>query len=286
VHPGGRKIDEEKAAERAAFEHELAAEKAKAKRATDEAKTLLVKALAVEKAKAKEATEATDEATILLVKALSLEGTESAIECANYKQCLRYLEKHPKLVSFFAVEGEMCYCSECHFRRADRDIYSRGNPPTKYAIPVGWCRIPLAVGGKQATAIGAFKEWHVAYHATRTSSLQGILTTGRLAKPGDAVLVTAATFGKIAIREDTGRIRKPFKRTNRFTGKSELFDPNQLTVIVKKREKKTQKKKGAGGRGSGVCVNPLRVLRLSPTVACGLVQRARSGSGVVAPQHP
>jgi hypothetical protein len=77
VHPGGRKIDEEKAAERAAFEHELAAEKTKAKEATDEAK-------------------------ILLVKALSLEGTESAIECANYKQCLRCLEKHhPKLMSFF-----------------------------------------------------------------------------------------------------------------------------------------------------------------------------------------
>lgn len=52
--------------------------------------------------------------------------------------------------------------------------------------------------------------------------VSGVLNTGTLAKAGDKVL-GGSTIG---IRD--GHIPKPFERDNLYTGKRELFDPNQV----------------------------------------------------------
>ena len=44
---------------------------------------------------------------------------------------------------FVNSEFDICYCSQCHARKKEKDYYSRGEPAKNYGIPVGWCRIGL-----------------------------------------------------------------------------------------------------------------------------------------------
>lgn len=80
----------------------------------------------------------------------------------------------------------------------------------------------LAADAARAKAVNAFTTYHSAYHGTTVKSLLGILRTGCLCKPGDTVL------GGRTIAISHGPIPGPFQRTNGFTGKKEMFDPNQI----------------------------------------------------------
>lgn len=159
-------------------------------------------------------------------------GHAENIKCETFKRALRCLSKHVVgsmglAEQFFDLDkGCMCYCQQCHRQRGDDAVYPRGDPPTNYGIPVGWSRISLRMGGNQAEAVGVFRKWHTAFHGTKASALRGILSTGRLAKPGDTVLLDASKSLHLEIRPL--HIKKPFKRTNAHTGEKEMFDPNQI----------------------------------------------------------
>ena len=68
--------------------------------------------------------------------------------------------------------------------------------------------------------------WHVAYHGTTVSALDGILSSGALAPPGREVVTGAAATACVAVRE--GHIPAPFERFNPHTKRRETFDPNQV----------------------------------------------------------
>ena len=149
-----------------------------------------------------------------------------SLSCSYFSKLLEFAKSLPGPVQAFLSYDRhgICWCKACHRSRGDKDVYTRGSET--YAIPVGWGRIALPGGGAQAVALDAFKKWNVAFHGTTAESLQSILGTGRLVKPGDRV---AALEGKaVGIRGDTKRIRKPFERTNAKSGIVELFDPNQI----------------------------------------------------------
>lgn len=76
----------------------------------------------------------------------------------------------------------MCYCEVCHEERGDDKFYTRGQPPQKYALPIGWYRFGLA---PYPQAQPNFKTWYRAYHGTKLESIKKILEVGHLCMPGD-----------------------------------------------------------------------------------------------------
>eukprot|EP01084_Bolivina_argentea_P290022 498123_1 len=52
----------------------------------------------------------------------------------------------PSLPSlFFDHEGDRCYCIQCHTKRKEGLIFSRGKPRKRYALPIGWVRFGLKI---------------------------------------------------------------------------------------------------------------------------------------------
>jgi len=125
--------------------------------------------------------------------------------------------------SFFNEAGDKCFCEACHRTRGDSDTYTRGSPPAKYAIPVGWARLGLTVPEGFAEAHGVFRNWHVSYHGTVALNLEPIFSGNLvLLKPGDIA------FGGGSIGVRGGHVLKKFVRLNKHTGAKEMFDPNQI----------------------------------------------------------
>ncbi|CAF3412966.1 unnamed protein product [Rotaria socialis] len=125
--------------------------------------------------------------------------------------------------SFFNSTGDMCFCESCHKMSGNKSMYSRGIPPSRYAIPIGWVRIGLKVHEGLAESNEIFKKWHISYHGTTANSIEPIFRGGlHLLKPGDVAL------GGAAIGVRPGHILQVISRTNRYTGMNELFDINQI----------------------------------------------------------
>lgn len=148
------------------------------------------------------------------------------VSCPYFALCARFVRSLGLPDDFFFWDDgpSRCFCADCVATRAEPRVSSRGIPAAKLVQPFGWARVGLAVGGTQATAVGAFTNWHVAYHGTRLSSLRGILRTGCLVKAGDVVL----DGHRIGIRD--GHIPEPILRLNEHTGEQERFNPNQIFV--------------------------------------------------------
>ncbi|CAF2267084.1 unnamed protein product [Rotaria magnacalcarata] len=125
--------------------------------------------------------------------------------------------------SFFNSSGDMCFCESCHKMSGNKTVYSRGIPPSRYAIPIGWVRIGLKVHEGIAESNEIFKKWHISYHGTTANNIEPIFRGGlHLLKPGDVAL------GGAAIGVRPGHIPQVISRTNRYTGMEELFDINQI----------------------------------------------------------
>lgn len=78
----------------------------------------------------------------------------------------------------------MCYCKFCFIIRGDKEYYTRGDPQSTYALPIGWYRIGLKLPPR-AKVEKAFDKWHRAFHGTRVSNILKILQHGDLLMPGD-----------------------------------------------------------------------------------------------------
>lgn len=146
--------------------------------------------------------------------------------------------------NFFEPKFDHCFCEDCCDKKL---IYSRGRPRKPYKLPKGFVRIALRVDEGFACHWGIFENWHVSFHGTRSENVKSIIVGGKqLLFPG----LVAIGGGEIGIRE--GHIRKPFSRTNPYTGtpihwerfpkfffgvallvhssagREEAFDPNQV----------------------------------------------------------
>lgn len=142
-----------------------------------------------------------------------------------FELCLRFLNSSGLPMAYFdlsPVSGARCYCDTCFAATGDRRVYVRGEPAKTYVMPLRCARFGLRNDVARATALDAFKKYHVAYHGTKVSSLLGVMNTGTLAKAGDKVV------GGDVVGIRPGHILKPFERDNLHTGKREMFDPVQV----------------------------------------------------------
>lgn len=123
--------------------------------------------------------------------------------------------------SFLDPRGDRCFCRTCHSERGNAVADTRGGRP--YLLPLGWCRVGLAIPRGFMEQHRPDKDWVCSYHGTTVESALCVIKGGlKLLFAGDIAL------GGEAVRIERGHIRRPFKRTNLFTGLSEPFNPNQI----------------------------------------------------------
>eukprot|EP01084_Bolivina_argentea_P105130 188197_1 len=124
---------------------------------------------------------------------------------------------------YYDTNGDMCYCMNCHRKRGDSIIYTRGEPKSDYALPLNWVRLGLITNPGFCKMNNVWDKWHVAFHGTNKDKIIPIFKSGlTLLKPGDLSI----DGSKLSIQ--SGHIKKQFKRYNENTKKIEIFDPLQI----------------------------------------------------------
>jgi hypothetical protein len=122
----------------------------------------------------------------------------------------------------FDSKGDTCYCSACMPGAGDNS-FMRGQPPRKYTLPAGWCRLGLTVPAVIVAMNNVFENWHVAFHGTHSEKVPLIFRGGlQLLKAGDVAL------GGHELGIPDGHITDSFERKNLYTGETEQFDPHQV----------------------------------------------------------
>ena len=150
------------------------------------------------------------------------ENVDTGNKCIK-KLCLELRKKIFPAMSdnLFDSDGDLCFCNYCHRKRNDKLVYSRGKPPKRYVLLIGWCRFVISMNEGLATTNRVFKEWHVSYHGTKKQCVTSIFSHGCLLKAGDV-----AMDGKL-IEIPKGHIQESFLRENEYTGERERFNPKQ-----------------------------------------------------------
>ena len=148
-------------------------------------------------------------------------------KCPNFNAAKKILKTQFTDISSlsFDSKGDICFCLECVKSRGDLETYTRGKPPKKYAIPLGWVRFGLKTDAAKCEMNNVWKEWHVAFHGTTKEIVPKIFKAGlQLLKPGDIAL------GGDALGIRAGHYKQPFKRKNKYSKEEEMFDTNQIFV--------------------------------------------------------
>lgn len=102
--------------------------------------------------------------------------------CADLRRTAKKVLEHLQLSSiYFDNFGDHCFCTSCEKKR----IYTRGNPPEKYAIPLGWYRYGIMLHDEYINKRAEIETWHVAYHGTKPATLESILSHHKIMFPGD-----------------------------------------------------------------------------------------------------
>ncbi|XP_067658409.1 neuralized-like protein 4 isoform X2 [Haliotis asinina] len=141
---------------------------------------------------------------------------------------------------YFDMQYNMCYCETCHKMRGDDFYVRRGDPPSDYAIPFGWCRFVLRAPCK-AHSLNVFEKWHAAYHGTRVEVVRRILDYGDLLLPGDpaggkSILIPQPqVFTEKAKPDSFGGQQIFFSPTIRYAGSSEFAPKHRFTDIKTKK---------------------------------------------------
>ena len=121
----------------------------------------------------------------------------------------------------FDPAGDRCFCESCHAARGDQAAYTRGSRP--YLIPVGWHRIGLGVIKEVVEEHKVFDSWQNSLHGSNLFGAKKIMSNKlTLLGAGDVAL------GGVELGVVDGHIPKPFERTNKYTCKKEMFNPNQI----------------------------------------------------------
>ncbi len=95
--------------------------------------------------------------------------------CSRFRSSLALPPAH-----FSRAERPRCHCAACHRARADPAYAKKGEPVRDYALPVGWCRFPLARSHHNQQ----HETWHTAYHGCDPRHLRRVLDSGELALQG------------------------------------------------------------------------------------------------------
>ena len=154
--------------------------------------------------------------------AVATADADAAHRCPTWKRAKAVVDSWGLPSSLFKPDYDMCYCGQCGCHDASLESATRGTPPKTYAFPIGWCRFALNLPAGENTKLLAKK--HVSFHGTRLDSARAILDASnpQLLMPGS----TTEKGFKLPIRP--GHIAGPFERTNEFTKKREMFNPNQI----------------------------------------------------------
>ncbi|XP_012261174.2 neuralized-like protein 4 isoform X1 [Athalia rosae] len=105
----------------------------------------------------------------------------STKKCDYLKACLRFKKSLVLPEEFFSAEDTSCYCSSCFKAEADGAVCRKGEPPSEFAIPLGWVRFPLrqSINTIQIPQ-NTLDKWHVAFYGTRLDAIRWILDRGEL----------------------------------------------------------------------------------------------------------
>eukprot|EP00928_Gymnodinium_smaydae_P047553 TRINITY_DN31745_c0_g1_i1.p1 TRINITY_DN31745_c0_g1~~TRINITY_DN31745_c0_g1_i1.p1 ORF type:complete len:508 (+),score=46.29 TRINITY_DN31745_c0_g1_i1:40-1563(+) len=115
---------------------------------------------------------------------------EDVIACPLYSKCKAFVQEH--LVNACGLKAlyldpsqDKCFCRSCE--PSAGQLFRRGNPPERYALPEGWCRFGIAVDSVFAQAERAWEDWHVSFHGTSDRAIASILRHRYLLMPGDVL---------------------------------------------------------------------------------------------------
>ncbi|XP_078582505.1 uncharacterized protein LOC144865562 [Branchiostoma floridae x Branchiostoma japonicum] len=107
--------------------------------------------------------------------------------CPYWLACQRFKNTLGIEGIYFSPDHDKCYCETCHKDRGGPNASQRGEPPKKYAVPVGWARFGLRINPAfKDKELNVFSKWHRAYHATKHESVKKILQ-------GSSILLMPAT---------------------------------------------------------------------------------------------
>ncbi|XP_070567161.1 neuralized-like protein 4 [Ptychodera flava] len=126
--------------------------------------------------------------------------------CSYFRKCEKFMKSLDLGESCFSkVQSHRCYCKSCVHNRGDGKYYTRGRPPSKYALPIGWARFALDVPQHKLSGLRADRDWHVAFHGTTVDSVKPIIDSGILHMAGDI------TFGGHKLSERPGHYNDHMK---------------------------------------------------------------------------
>ena len=150
---------------------------------------------------------------------------EAAAACPVWCAAKKIVDNMNIPAHVFNPEFDLCYCGTCAALGGhDPSLKSalRGEPAQTYAFPIGWCRFGMNLpAGVTAQTL---ERNHVAFHGTKSDAAQEILKSQnpQLLLPG------SETESGFVLPVRSGHIEHKFERTNRRTGKKEMFDPSQI----------------------------------------------------------
>ncbi len=102
--------------------------------------------------------------------------------CSRFKNSLSLPSAH-----FSRAERPTCYCAGCHRLRAEPAYAKKGDPVRHFALPVGWCRFPIAAAAAAAAHFHHHhnqhhESWHTAFHGSDPGVLRRVLDSGELSQ--------------------------------------------------------------------------------------------------------
>ncbi|XP_019620776.1 PREDICTED: p53-induced death domain-containing protein 1-like [Branchiostoma belcheri] len=169
--------------------------------------------------------------------------------CDYWLACQRFKNTLEIEDTYFSPDHDKCFCETCHRNRGEPDSYLRGNPETKYAVPVGWARFGLSINPSfKDKNLKVFENWHRAYHGTAASAVKKILqTSSQLLMPGDV------TFGGDELGPGKGR---GFDSVQVFTSPSIKYSGRDIYAEPKRFQDNQDRKKYTARVAFQVCVRP------------------------------
>ena len=147
--------------------------------------------------------------------------TGPTYHCPVFEKVSQAIKDKLKITpSAFDAKGDRCYCREC--AKFNPDVAHRGSRP--YILPKDCIRVGLWHNHVLAETNQVFEKWDASFHGTTIEGAQHIFDAGiQLLRAGDTSL------GGTVLGVRKGHIEgKPFKRTNLFTNKQEIFDKDKI----------------------------------------------------------
>ena len=155
--------------------------------------------------------------------------------CEYLASCLRFRDTLGLPKVFFDLSQVTCYCETCHKLRHEDVIQVSGDPKQKYALPIGWVKLPLV---QSAASEESWAMWHLAYHGTQPGWVRKMLDEGRLLTKGELGLERRRVPVKEGKEDDSDIALIHFSPTINYAG-LQRFSPAK-SFTDRKRKGATQ----------------------------------------------